>query len=491
MTLLYSSSPSRLLILLNGFFVAAEYGARHRAPDAPHRAARRRATGARARPCSITRRPAALHRGDAARRHGSRSWHRRPRRAACSRTSSTRARGGRRVHPRAPHHHVPPRRHRRARAEGARARALASGSRSPSSPPVRASSSLSKPLIWVLQRVDRPRPRAARPRAARRRGGVPLRGRAADARLALDRARRDRGGGAGDALQGLRLRRQGGLGRHGAAARGRRALGRPAARGGARGGIDSPYTRYPVYRGSLDEIVGILHVRDLFRRSTRTGIENVEHRGARCARRTSSRRRRTSPRCSREFRRTNQHMAIVVDEYGAMEGIVTLEDLLEEIVGEIEDEFDLPDEYVERVDEHRIRIDGTFPIDDFNEEFQQRAAAGGLPHGRRLRLRRARARAGAGRRGRLGRAAVQRRRDRGLADRAARGGVHGRQRARRRGARGASRLSAGPRRGVSLSSADRRLRSTRDRLTAWIRRRRRVLGGRRRGRHGRRGSNGR
>ena len=70
-----------------------------------------------------------------------------------------------------------------------------------------------------------------------------------------------------------------------------------------------------------------------------------------------------------EFRRTNQHLAIVIDEYGSMEGIVTLEDLLEEIVGEIEDEFDVPDETVERVDDDTIRIDGTFPIDDFNERF--------------------------------------------------------------------------------------------------------------------------
>ena len=70
-----------------------------------------------------------------------------------------------------------------------------------------------------------------------------------------------------------------------------------------------------------------------------------------------------------EFRRTNQHMAIVVDEYGELEGIVTLEDLLEEIVGEIEDEFDLPDESIERLEDGRVRIHGTFPIDDFNEQF--------------------------------------------------------------------------------------------------------------------------
>jgi CBS domain containing-hemolysin-like protein len=71
-----------------------------------------------------------------------------------------------------------------------------------------------------------------------------------------------------------------------------------------------------------------------------------------------------------EFRRANQHMAIVVDEYGDMEGIVTLEDLLEEIVGDIEDEFDLPDESIEQIDEDTVIIDGTFPIDDFNERFK-------------------------------------------------------------------------------------------------------------------------
>ena len=72
-----------------------------------------------------------------------------------------------------------------------------------------------------------------------------------------------------------------------------------------------------------------------------------------------------------EFRRANQHMALVVDEYGSFQGIVTLEDLLEEIVGEIEDEYDLPDESVEQLEDGRVRIDGTFPIDDFNEQFGQ------------------------------------------------------------------------------------------------------------------------
>jgi putative hemolysin len=134
--------------------------------------------------------------------------------------------------------------------------------------------------------------------------------------------------------------------------------------------IDSPFTRYPAYRGSLDEIVGVLHVRDLFSALYSRGIENVrieellrppflvpetKDLGALLT----------------EFRVQNQHMAIVVDEFGAMQGIVTLEDLLEEIVGEIEDEYDLPDESVQQIDERRVRIGGTFPIDDFNERFHQ------------------------------------------------------------------------------------------------------------------------
>jgi magnesium and cobalt exporter, CNNM family len=132
--------------------------------------------------------------------------------------------------------------------------------------------------------------------------------------------------------------------------------------------LEAPYTRYPVYRETLDEIVGILHVRDLVA-SLHNGVREAvtladllrppyvvpetKDLGALLA----------------DFRRASQHMAVVVDEYGATAGIVTLEDLLEEIVGEIEDEFDLPNESVERVNDTTIRIDGSFTIDDFNEEF--------------------------------------------------------------------------------------------------------------------------
>jgi putative hemolysin len=134
--------------------------------------------------------------------------------------------------------------------------------------------------------------------------------------------------------------------------------------------IESPYTRYPVYREALDKVVGILHVRDLFSALVDRGIAGVQLeqllRPVYIVPETKD-----LAALLAEFRKANQHMAIVVDEYGDLEGIVTLEDLLEEIVGEIEDEFDLPDESIEHLDNGCLRIHGTFPIDDFNEQFNR------------------------------------------------------------------------------------------------------------------------
>jgi len=134
--------------------------------------------------------------------------------------------------------------------------------------------------------------------------------------------------------------------------------------------LDSPYTRYPIYRDTLDDIVGVLHVRDLF------SAVAAQERGLGQAKLESLLRPayivpETKDLASllQEFRRQSNHFAVVVDEYGAMVGICTLEDLLEEIVGEIEDEFDVPEEQIEQLDDDTYRIDGMFPIEDFNERF--------------------------------------------------------------------------------------------------------------------------
>jgi putative hemolysin len=132
--------------------------------------------------------------------------------------------------------------------------------------------------------------------------------------------------------------------------------------------VDSPFTRYPVFRETLDDIVGILHVRDLFSAMHDLGIASVRLESILRPPYVVPETKDLAALLA-DFRREKQHMAIVIDEYGTMEGIVTLEDLLEEIVGEIEDEFDLPDTSIERIDDRHVRIDGTYTIDDFSEQF--------------------------------------------------------------------------------------------------------------------------
>ena len=228
---------------------------------------------------------------------------------------------------------------------------------------------VARPIVWLLQvsansvlRVLRVKPAPAGMIAYTRE----------DIRHSVARGggcRRARAGGGGDALQGLRLRVEGGLGGHGPAARCRRHLRGDATQEALRAVVDSPYTRYPVFRETLDDVVGIMHVRDLFAAIHDLGIASVRLGVDRSGRRTSYPETKDLAALLADFRREKQHLAIVIDEYGDVEGIVTLEDVLEEIVGDIEDEFDLPDTSIERIDETRIRIAGTYTIDDFNEEF--------------------------------------------------------------------------------------------------------------------------
>jgi putative hemolysin len=131
------------------------------------------------------------------------------------------------------------------------------------------------------------------------------------------------------------------------------------------------HTRYPVYRGSLDDLVGVLNVHDFLAAMEERGLAAVQIeqlvRPAYVVPETKN-----LGALLAEFRRTRQQMAIVVDEYGSVQGIATLEDLLEEIVGEIADEYELPDESVVPTGEGKFLVHGTFPIDDFNEQLRQR-----------------------------------------------------------------------------------------------------------------------
>jgi len=128
--------------------------------------------------------------------------------------------------------------------------------------------------------------------------------------------------------------------------------------------VEVPHGRYPVGRRSLDRLAGVVHVRDLVAALRRGHAGPIE---------PLAREPLIVPETKdlgallREQRERSEQLAIVVDEYGAVAGIVTLEDVLEELVGEIQDEFDLPDNRLERLDDATVRVAGSMTIDDFNE----------------------------------------------------------------------------------------------------------------------------
>ena len=133
--------------------------------------------------------------------------------------------------------------------------------------------------------------------------------------------------------------------------------------------LDSGHSRLPIYEEGKDNIVGILYSRDLLA---------AQARGARAASpalRDLMRPAFFVPESKRvdemltEFQERRVHIAIVVDEYGGVAGIVTIEDLLEEIVGEIQDEFDAEEPVIERSPSGEAIVDASMPVDEFNEEF--------------------------------------------------------------------------------------------------------------------------
>ncbi len=133
--------------------------------------------------------------------------------------------------------------------------------------------------------------------------------------------------------------------------------------------IEEGHSRLPVWEGSVDEIVGILYAKDLLpillagsaerptvRSLLRTPVFVPES--------------MTIDDLLHEFQRRKVHLAIVGDEYGGTAGLVTIEDLLEEIVGEIQDEYDEEEEMVVHLDDGRIRFDGRVSVDEIEEAWE-------------------------------------------------------------------------------------------------------------------------
>lgn len=131
--------------------------------------------------------------------------------------------------------------------------------------------------------------------------------------------------------------------------------------------VGAGHSRIPVFEGSADEIIGVLYVKDLFRRMAK-GEKDITIRPFLRAAQFVPETKKVDE-LLREMQREKVHIAIVVDEYGGTAGLVTIEDLVEEIVGEIRDEYDVEQELVLPVSEHEALMDARVPFEEVKETF--------------------------------------------------------------------------------------------------------------------------
>ncbi|MFQ6031475.1 MAG: hemolysin family protein, partial [Candidatus Zixiibacteriota bacterium] len=114
------------------------------------------------------------------------------------------------------------------------------------------------------------------------------------------------------------------------------------------------HSRIPIYKENIDNITGIIHVKDLFLKEAQAKkIANLSQLARKAYFVPETKK---IDELLREFRRDKNHMAIVVDEYGGTAGLVTLEDILEEIVGEIQDEYDMEVPPIQKLDDRTYRV---------------------------------------------------------------------------------------------------------------------------------------
>jgi CBS domain containing-hemolysin-like protein len=130
--------------------------------------------------------------------------------------------------------------------------------------------------------------------------------------------------------------------------------------------LENQYTRYPVYGGELDNIVGVLHVKDIYPLIINGKEINLRSilREATLVPETV-----TIDNLARQLKSKKMQMAIVIDEFGSVSGLVTLEDVLEEIFGEVQDEFDEEEADIRQIYENEFVVNAMTRIDEFNEFF--------------------------------------------------------------------------------------------------------------------------
>lgn len=134
----------------------------------------------------------------------------------------------------------------------------------------------------------------------------------------------------------------------------------------------SGHSRIPIYKDNIDNITGIIHVKDLFlKEAFGEKITNLSQFARKAYFIPETKK---IDELLREFKRDKNHMAIVVDEYGGTAGLVTLEDILEEIVGEIQDEYDMEVPPIQKLNDRTYRVDANVSIENLNEELGTKIA---------------------------------------------------------------------------------------------------------------------
>lgn len=127
--------------------------------------------------------------------------------------------------------------------------------------------------------------------------------------------------------------------------------------------LETKHSRIPVFEGDIDNIIGVLYIKDLILEARNKGFENVD---IRCILRKPYLvpESKNIDTLFKEMQKSKKYIAILIDEYGGFSGIVTMEDLVEEVMGNIDDEYDDNEPKLEKIDNHIYLVDGLYPVDE-------------------------------------------------------------------------------------------------------------------------------